>query len=61
VKGKQASLGVLSCDPVAYVRFVLLYMRYGLGIVFIEHLYTPHGTRNNYSAVANLHSLQIFY
>jgi hypothetical protein len=26
---------------------------------FIDHLYTPFGTTSNYSAIANLHSLQI--
>jgi hypothetical protein len=26
---------------------------------FIEHLYTPLGTTSNYSAIANLHALEI--
>jgi hypothetical protein len=26
---------------------------------FIDHLYTPVGTTSNYSAIANLHTLQI--
>jgi hypothetical protein len=31
---------------------------FGLGIGFIDHLYTQLGTTSNYSAIANLHALQ---
>jgi hypothetical protein len=31
----------------------------GVWIGFIDHLYTPLGTTSNYSATANLHTLQI--
>jgi hypothetical protein len=33
----------------------------GMGLVngFTDHLYTPLGTTSNYSAIANLHTLQI--
>jgi hypothetical protein len=31
----------------------------GLDIGFIDHLYTPLGTTRNYSAIADLHNLQI--
>jgi hypothetical protein len=33
-------------------------MRYGLVNKFIDHLYRPFGTTCNYSAIANLHTLQ---
>jgi hypothetical protein len=33
--------------------------RFGLGIGFIDHLYTQLGTTSNYSAIANLHTSQI--
>jgi hypothetical protein len=33
---------------------------FGIGIVFIDHLYTRLRTTSNYSAIANLHTLQPF-
>jgi hypothetical protein len=34
-------------------------MSFGLDIGFIDHLYTQVVTKSNYSAIANLHTLQI--
>jgi hypothetical protein len=34
-------------------------MGFGLANGFIDHLYTPLGTTSNYSAIPNLHILQI--
>jgi hypothetical protein len=34
-------------------------MGYGLVNGFIDHLHTPIGTTSNYSAITNLHTLQI--
>jgi hypothetical protein len=34
-------------------------MGYGMVNGFIDHLYTSLGTTSNYSAIANLHTLQI--
>jgi hypothetical protein len=34
-------------------------MGFRLDIGFIDHLYTQLGTTSNYSAIANLHTLQI--
>jgi hypothetical protein len=33
--------------------------RVWIGELIIDHLYTPLGTTSNYSAIANLHTLQI--
>jgi hypothetical protein len=41
------------------VTVVCLLTGYGLDIGFIDHLYTPLETTSNYSANANLHTLQI--
>jgi hypothetical protein len=38
---------------------VWLYTGFGFVSRFIDHLYTPLGTTSNYSAIANLHNLQI--
>jgi hypothetical protein len=42
-------------------RFICVCLQTGYGLVnrFIDHLYTPLGTTSNYSATANLRTLQI--
>jgi hypothetical protein len=54
VKKLRKHIGILSRLLDAW-----LLTGFGLDIEFIDHLYTPRGTTNNYSAIAILHVLQI--
>jgi hypothetical protein len=52
---------ILSSLPNVLSRFRGVWLQTGYGLVngFIDHLYAPLGTTRNYSAISNLHTLQI--